>query len=102
MSTPIPESDGRLVWIDCRVFWADMPFISVRKSDHCIIQSRIKALPKDLWVECIECTFNGANTKDPWAVYDVMFDTHLTHRAVLDAVTRASIAISNLSYFRSN
>ena len=100
MITPTPQNYDKLVWIDYRVFWADMPFISVRKIDHCIIQSAIKTMPKNLWVECIELTFDGANMGDPWGVYDFMFDTHLTHRAVLDAVNQASVAISNLSYFR--
>lgn len=104
MSTPTPKiySHDKFKFIDYRVFFADMKFTAVRRSDHCIIQSEIKTMPKELWVECIELTFNGASMENLGAVYDFMFDNHPTHRAVLDAVNQASIAISNLGYFRSN
>jgi hypothetical protein len=45
----------------------------------------------------MELTFDGANIDDPYAVYDVMFDQHLTHPAVLDAVHRADIAIADIA-----
>tara|TARA_R110000772_G_C13310322_1_gene440433 strand:+ start:29749 stop:30048 length:300 start_codon:yes stop_codon:yes gene_type:complete len=93
-----PKSYARLAWIDYRVFWVDMQFVSVRNIDQCLIQSAIKKMPKDLWVECVELTFDGANMGDPWAVYDFMFDNYLTHRAVLDAVSRANIAVSDICY----
>ena len=96
MTMPIPKSCGKLIWVDYRVFFADMPFISVRESDHCIIQSRIISMPKEFWVECIECTYDGANMKDPWAVYDYMFDNQLTHPAVLDAVNTANVELCKI------
>tara|TARA_R110000868_G_scaffold125265_3_gene331010 strand:+ start:1021 stop:1329 length:309 start_codon:yes stop_codon:yes gene_type:complete len=96
MNTPrqrVPPNCDRLVWIDFRVFWVDMKFKTVRREDGCIIQSQIKDAPKELWIECIELTYNGANFKDHFGVYDRMFNGYPSHRAVKHAILTAEAAI---------
>ena len=90
----VPPSCDRLVWIDYRVFWVDMKYKAVRNADGCIIQSALKDVPQDMWVEGIELTYDGANFKDHHAIYDRMFDNHQNHRAVKYAVLCADAAIA--------
>lgn len=102
MTTPfprVPPSLDRLVWIDFRVFWVDMKFKAVRNSDGCIVQSQLKDVPQDMWVECIELTYNGANFKDHFEIYDRMFDKYPNHRAVKYATDCANCALLELRPF---
>lgn len=99
MSKPIPESYEKLVWIDYRVFFANMPYISVHPDDHRIIQSTMATQPKEFWIDCLELTFDGADIEDPLSVLDYMFDHFPTHKAVLASVVTAREDIYRLSYF---
>ena len=84
------ESDATLAWIDARVFWNDMNYKRVHPYDHRIIQAPRPDLPIDLWLNCIELTFNGANINDECAVYDQMFNCHQHHKAVVYAIKCAN------------
>jgi len=98
-ATPFPRVSpvcDRLVWIDFRVFWVDMKFKAVRSTDGCIVQSQLKDVPQDMWVECKELTYDGASFRDHHAIYDRMFDNYPGHRAVKYATYCANAAISKM------
>jgi len=97
--THTTESYDRLVWIDYRVFWANMPFIAVHSEDHRIIQSASEAHPKEMWADCLELTFDGANMGDHYAVYDYMFDNHMNHPAVLKSISCANDALEDIGAY---
>lgn len=90
------ESDAVLAWIDFRVFWNDMPYKRVNPYDHRIVQSPRPDLPIDLWVNCIELTFNGANINDECAVYDQMFNCHHHHESVKRAIKCANTWLASI------
>ena len=90
------QSDANLVWVDATVFWVDMPFRSIHPTDHRVIQAPEQYWPSDMWVDCIDLTFNGANMNDLWAVYDRMFNCHPGDKAVVHAIKCANKWLSEI------
>ena len=84
------KSSANLIWIDARVFWKDMDWYHACATSGVVIQSPLSDLPINMWTECIELTFNGANKEDLFEVYNQMFNCHSGDRSVIRAVKCAN------------